>query len=139
MKPSALVAAIQTAIEAIDVSADTSGPEDVFRGVASIDQMFGSDRLFWLLPGGGVRVTDRLDPTEYMLPASVQVAYVDGPNALARATDDAELIGECLYEMVDTLHGQVLDVTVEEGVITPGPVEGTILVTRPFRVRYNRG
>lgn len=133
MKPSAVASRIVSAIEAL-VPAVMAHDADRFRGLVAEDPAQPVDRCFSVSLSLPVRGPDLLDPTEHLVRGAVAVAYVDGPDAMSRVLDDAAQLVETLSELADG--DDLLSLRPDEGSVSDGPVQGTLLAVIPFVANY---
>lgn len=137
MKASAFAGLVVAAIEAI-VPVNVVHPGDVFHGVVDDEPPQAVDRAFCVSVSLPYRALEA--PTiahlEFLLDFTVIVSYVDSPEMGPRVMDDAELIVDALYALIDGTN--VYKVTVQPGQLLAGRVEGTVEAQFAAQAQYQR-
>lgn len=150
MKPSAILSALITAIESIDlipVGGTESDPAVHFSGdlATAMDRAEGTDdelacdRRFELVPGATQLATDNIVSRLYLLDLSLTFAYAaaDAPQeAYLRMADDQHLVTKQLEGLVNSTG--LADITLEPGgaAVVEQQFPGHIFFTRRLTVRF---
>ncbi|MCB9739511.1 MAG: hypothetical protein H6747_09605 [Deltaproteobacteria bacterium] len=138
MKPSEILTAVQTAIEAIPEPEGVS-PDDKLRVASNPSRVRRAGRIVEVGIGGSRQLpgqTPCLKP-EHEVYLELAVAYTDSATGMATAADDAAAIAVALLTLPN-LHADLVSVQVEVGDISDLD-ETTLVSTRTCRVVFKYG